>query len=153
VTMARRGSVDVADRNPGIRVGIVSPAVSQDGPALKTSTPNDHFNASPDGCGILSRTRSVCRGGCDPTIGTRIISTASLYVAAPLSSTPNDHLTPGPNCRVEGLPVGRRSSGNPGVRARIISATAVLIGPSRALLERAVAAPDDHFAASPNCGV
>ena len=64
-------------------------------------------------------------GGC-PTVGAGIISAAGVQIAAVIS-TPDDHFTAGPDCRVRLSAIGRvgRAGGYPTVGAGIISSAGV----------------------------
>ncbi len=64
-------------------------------------------------------------------------------------STPDDHFTAGPDCRVTVSGSGRvgRAGSSPTIRAGIVSPTGV----ERRAADRS--APDDHFTAGPHCRV
>ena len=70
-------------------------------------------------------------------------------VAAEICSTPDDHFTAGPHCRVTVSGRGRvgGAGGCPTIRAGIVSPAGVQIVPQSA------SAPDDHFTAGPHCRV
>ena len=67
-----------------------------------------------------------------------------------ISSTPDDHFTAGPDCRVTVSATGRvgQVGGCPTIRAGIVSPTGVRVGP-----DSDPSAPNDHFTASPDRGV
>jgi hypothetical protein len=73
-------------------------------------------------------------------------------MASDAISTPNDHFTASPDCRVT-VSVTRRvgsAGGHPTIRAGIVSAARV----GNAARRRTITAtPDDHFTAGPDCGV
>src|SRR5260370_4935512 len=79
----------------------------------------------------------------------RTVSPAGIKIADAISSTPDDHFTTGPHCRVK-LSAGGRvggASGCPTVRAGIVSPARVqLAAPTNST-------PDDHFTAAPDCRV
>jgi len=93
--------------------------------------------------GQAGRSRRRCRAGL------RAVSPAGVQIAAVAGSAPDDHLAPGPYCRVEFSATGCAggAGGCPTVAARIISPAGIEIGSA------AESAPDDHFAASPHCRV
>src|SRR5262249_57802953 len=68
---------------------------------------------------------------------------------AAIKSTPDDHFTASPYCRVNGSGSGwvGRAGGRPTIRAGIVPPAAVEI---RAAIP---ATPDDHFTPSPHCRV
>ena len=85
----------------------VSPASVQDRLPVK-SAPDDHFVAGPD-CRVIDSGsgRVGGAGGC-PTIGARIVSPASVQIAAGIvNSAPDDHFAAGPHCRVNVSGSGR----------------------------------------------
>jgi hypothetical protein len=86
--------------------------------------------------------------GC-PTIRAGTISAAGVQTVGAIKSTPDDHFTAGPDCRVilsaSGCVGG--AGDYPTIRARIVSPTGVEI------VGIAIATPDDHFTAGPYCRV
>jgi hypothetical protein len=84
-----------------------------------------------------------------PIIGARIVSAAGVQTVGAIKSTPDDHFTAGPDCRVI-LSAGGCVGGAgdyPTIRTRIVSPTGVEI------VGIAIATPDDHFIAGPYCRV
>ena len=76
------------------------------GTIIKISAPDDHFTAGPHCRVKLSANwRADSAGGC-PTIGDRIVPSASVQIAAVVSA-PDDHLTAGQHCRVKLSASGR----------------------------------------------
>ena len=69
-----------------------------------------------------------------------------------MSSAPDDHFTAGPDCRVLSASRGCVDPGGsrPTIRSWVVSPAGVY--PANALLMTRTA-PDNHFAASPHCGV
>src|SRR6185369_4682954 len=94
----------------------------------------------------------VGRGGGCPAIRAGIVSAAGVKRVGGVSSTPNDHLTTSPHCRV-GPPRIRGVGGAcscPTVRAGIVSPAVVVKVVTESV---AASAPNDHFTASPHCRV
>jgi hypothetical protein len=89
--------------------------------------PDDHFTASPH-CGVTASGRGRVGGaGGGPTVGARIVPSAGVQSAAidlcggaQVISSPDDHFTASPNCRVTRPVTGRIGGG--GGRPRIVSA-------------------------------
>ena len=128
----------------------VSPAII----LVRKSTPHDHFSADPHGCvGIPFSGRIHGAGRC-PTVRPGIISPAAIcralekYLASNRTS-PDDHFTSTPDCRV--TLSGRRRIGCAGscptVRIGIISSAGI---GSRGVTQTS---PDDHFTPVPDRGV
>ncbi len=95
---------------------------------------------------------SRCIGGAGryPTICAGVVSPAGIQIPrGAIKSTPDDHFTSGPDCRVprSGKRSVCRAGGCPAIRGWIISAASVQ------LILVFVTAPDDHFTASPHCCV
>ena len=69
----------------------------------------------------------VSGAGGSPTIRARIVSPASVIAKCLHDSTPNDHFTAGPDCRVTGSGSGRvgGAGGCPTIRAGIVSPAGV----------------------------
>jgi hypothetical protein len=140
--------VGIAGGSPTIRGGLVSPS------GAEGCTPDDHFTAGPD-CRVKgSGSGRVEPAGGDPTIGAGIVFPASVrYGRAPRDcncSTPNDHFTAGPDCRVKvsGRRRVGRAGGYPTIRAGIVSAA----GNQRHVIA-GISTPNDHFTAGPDCRV
>src|SRR5205823_5425439 len=94
---------------------------------------------------------SRCGGGPGgyPTVGTGVVTAAGIQKTDVKSlSTPDDHFTASPDCRVRISGSGRvgRTGGDPTVSAGTVSVAGIEI------IARVVSAPDDHFTASPHCG-
>src|SRR5206468_9484904 len=88
-------------------------------------------------------------GGC-PTIRAGIVSSAGVQnVEVIIISTPDDHFTSGPDCRVAESASGHvgPAGGCPTIGAGIVSAARVEIATA------VPPAPDDHFTAGPDCRV
>src|SRR5439155_10493489 len=110
--------------------------------------PDDHLGSGPDrgvsvgGSGTIRRAGDPC-----PAIGRGVIALARVQVTVnAVVSSKDDHLAPGPDRRVTKASGDPRGSCDPGVGNRAITA-------SRILQKTALAAPDDHLAARPYCGV
>src|SRR6266545_2423506 len=95
----------------------------------------------------------VCGGGGYPTVAASVVSPACgkidrRHAAVP---APYDHFAPGPHRRVIDSWRGRVDCGgkNPTVCAWVISAASV----QPAATATSDSTPDDHLAASPNCGM
>ena len=97
-----------------------------------------------------SRRRRDYRTGGPPTIDIGIVSATAIDVVEVVTTTPDDHVAAGPDCRVNVSWVGRigEAGGRPGVGAGIVFAASVK-SDSIAVLS----APDNHFASSPGCRV
>src|SRR5439155_2641900 len=81
----------------------------------------------------------------------RTVSPAAIKIVDAISSTPDDHFTAGPHCRVLGS-AGRRvgsASGCPTIRAGIVSPAGVKIADATTT----TTAPHDHFGPDPDCRV
>src|SRR5262249_49793961 len=78
----------------------------------------------------------------------RTVSSAAVHIATP-NSAPDDHLAPGPCCRVEFSASGRAGAAGtcPTVGAGFISPAGV----QKAAV--ALSAPEDHFTSGPDCRV
>ena len=87
----------------GVGVGVDPPDCAQYLPPvlLVAPTPDDHFIASPN-CRVSdSGSGRVRDAGGYPTIGVRIVSSASIHsVVTVILATPDNHFTPGPYCRI-----------------------------------------------------
>ena len=97
---------------------------------------------------VLSASGRVgCAGGY-PTVGGRIVSAAGVQKAAAIISTPDDHFTTSPYCRVACPGFGRVGCvrGRPTIGARIVPPAGIQIG--RAI---SPSSPNDHFATGPHC--
>ena len=114
------------------RLRAVSPAGVQVncGSAVKGTTPDDHFTASPH-CRLL-RSRSRCVGGAGLCPGVRpgIVSSASVEVMVPLVvkvATPDDHFTASPHRGMSVAASGRvvGAGSGPTVVVRIVSAAGI----------------------------
>src|ERR1051326_7646574 len=145
--------VGVASGYPTIGRGIVSPAsveVLGRPSAIISTSPDNHFTASPH-CGVtLSCRRRVIGARAYPSIVAGIGSSAGVRTNEEGTfSAPDDHFTAGPDRRVLESASGRvgGAGGCPTIRARIISPAVVQ---RRAVVK---SAPDDHFTAGPYCGV
>ena len=95
------------------------------------------------------RSGGWCVGGAGgyPTIRARIISPACVHPVVVTCSTPNDHFTAGPDCRLKGSGFGRvgRAGGYPTICAGMVSPASVQgVGSS------SNSTPNDHFTVSPN---
>ena len=88
-----------------------------------------------------------CRAGRCPTVCAWIVSAAGVQRAF---TTPDDHFTASPDCRVTVSCRGRvdGAGGSPAVRARIVSSASVDNAAGRHM-----STPDDHFTAGPDCRV
>src|SRR5439155_17918973 len=92
-------------------------------------TPDDHLAAAPHCRVICSSIGRTGRVGGYPTVGAGIVSSASVQIAAVIS-TPDDHLAAGPHCRVlsSGFGhVGPDAGGYPTVSAGVVSPAGVQI--------------------------
>ena len=149
VNVSALGRVGGAGRCPRIGVGIVPPASVKAGRGRHTSsTPNDHFAASPY-CGmkVSGRGRVIGVSSC-PTVRAGIISPTRVHPDnAGMISTPDDHLAAGPHCRMIISTSGSisRASWCPAIGARIVFPAGVQsdqvgINPT----------PDDHLVAGPD---
>ena len=138
---------------PTVCAGIVSSAGIQIvvDTVIKNSAPNDHFTAGPHCRGIRSAVGRVGSAGGCPTVGSGIVSAASIQVAVcetTSSPAPDDHFTSGPDCLVK--PSGSGRVAGAGSYPTVCSGTV-----SPASIEKAagigIPAPDDHFTAGPDC--
>src|SRR5205814_798142 len=106
VKTSASGRVGGAGGCPRISHGIVSPACVQvvQGTVVEMTPPNDHFTAGPDSPVIGPGSRRVGHAGGYPTIRARIVSPACVQVVQGITvvekTSPNDHFTAGPHCRV-----------------------------------------------------
>src|SRR5438874_13376654 len=93
---------------------------------------------------LVSTFRRVGGAGRSPTIRGWIVSPARVQIRTGISS-PDDHLTAGPDCREFLSANGRvwRAGGCPVVRARIVSPAGVQ------KCDAIISAPDDHFSPTP----
>src|SRR6185369_11095684 len=107
-----RGRVISAGGRPGIRAWIVPPAsiehlIKEAGVA----TPDDHFTASPHCRVIAAGFGCVERAGGRPAVRFGIVSAAGFEEFERLTnwtkSTPDDHFSASPDCRVTGSASGR----------------------------------------------
>ena len=131
-------------------VRIVFPACVQVGPLTRAS-PNDHFTAGPH-CTVIAPTSGhVGNTSCCPAVNAGIVPSAGIQRGI-MSSAPDDHFTAGPDCRVLSASRGCVDPGGsrPTIRSWVVSPAGVY--PANALLMTRTA-PDNHFAASPHCGV
>ena len=142
--------VGQARRSPTVRTGIVSATGVQNGDTvLNCASPHDHFVARPHSAGPLSAIGRVSRGSGCPTVGDWIVSPAGVRIALRCTkSTPHNHFGTTPYRCVSPPSRGhvRKANTRPTVGHGIVSAAAVIVS-------AAGSAPDDHFTASPNCGV
>ena len=152
--MVRPGTrrIGGASRHPSICTGIVLTARVEI--TIITTTPDDHFAASPH-CGMpVSPRGGIGNAGICPTVRNGIIFAATVKKAKratePIPSTPDNHFAAGPDCRVAGSGIRRiGSSGRcPGIRAGIVFSTCI-----EGKAYEVDAAPDNHLAASPYCGM
>ena len=115
-----------ASRYPSIRPGIVLTARGEI--TIITTTPDDHFVASPH-CGMpISPRGGIASAGIRPTVRDGIIFAATVKKATePIPSTPDDHFAAGPDSRVAGSGSRRiHSSGRcPSIRAGIVLSTGI----------------------------
>src|SRR5439155_1097790 len=114
-----------------------------------TTTPNDHFDPSPDCCVTGSKSGRVCCVCSYPGICAGIVSTACAVRGEVIRAAPDDHLTAGPDCRVRFSARGRvdGARGCPTISAGIVSTAGVKI-----VAEVVPSAPDDHLTPGPHCG-
>ena len=116
MAVSASGHIGGASSGPAVRDRIVSSA----GVELVndiTSTPDDHFSASPNSCVAGSRRWCVdCSRRC-PAVGAGIVSSACVELVSEISSAPNDHFSAGPHCGVIESIRGRvrAASGCPGI--------------------------------------
>jgi hypothetical protein len=96
----------------------------------------------------VSANGRIVRGGGCPAVRAGIVSPAGVTNADALS-TPDDHFTASPHCRVtvSGRGCIRSAAGRPAIRAGIVSPAGVQKGGA------GPPAPDNHFTASPHCRV
>ena len=87
-------------------------------------------------------------GGC-PTIRARIVSPAGVRIAAAISSTPDNHFTASPHCRVTSRAVGALVV----LVAVQLSVLGLYLPPVFKSPSVISSTPDDHFTASPHCRV
>ena len=120
-------------------------------------TPDDHFAAGPHCCVIRSASGRVGSARWSPrVIGARrrqlrAVSAAGVQRADEILSAPDDHLAASPHCRVTSAASGRAggAGGCPAVGAGIIPAASIISAASAVVHS----APNDHFAAGPDCRV
>src|SRR6185295_17639556 len=140
---------------PGIRAWIVPPAsiehlIKEAGVA----TPDDHLTASPHCRVIAAGFGCVERAGGRPAVRFGIVSAAGFEEFERLTnwtkSTPDDHFSASPDCRVTGSASGRvgRAGGGPTIGAGIVSAAGVQKVVVNTIVKES--APDDHFTAGPH---
>jgi hypothetical protein len=120
-------------------------------PATSTSAPDDHCTscvASSPHCGVRASSGWGAVGvRCSPGIRTRNVLAASVNVLEESATTPDDHLSSGPNCRVTGSTI-RRANGagrGPTVSGRVVSPACVWKAKKFFL-----SAPDDHCTRGPH---
>src|SRR6266508_6076677 len=94
----------------------------------------------------LSPDRRVGDAGVQPNVGGRTIPSARIHVADSIISTPDNHLTISPNCRMPSSTIRRvgQAGSCPAIGIGVVLPTAIQS------LEESTAAPDDHFSASPH---
>ena len=144
------GRVGGAGGGPTVTAGIVLAAGVQID-SVSGSAPDNHFAATPN---PRVRRSAIWRadgaGGC-PAIGAGVVSAAGVQSAAAVISTPDDHFAAGPHCRVTAANIGRvgEAGGCPTVGTRVVFAAGVKEADWRVI----ISAPDDHFAAGPDCRV
>ena len=129
--MPRAWRVAGARGCPTLSARIISPASIQIAVAA-SSAPNDHLAARPDRRVIKSPIRRVGGAGRCPAVDTGIVLGASIQpVRNPIKkiSTPDDHFTAGPDCRMK--PSGNRriggTRGRPAIRNGIVPSASVQI--------------------------
>ena len=105
---------------PHIHCRIVSSAG-----AVISPTPDDHFSTCPNRCVLASCRRCVHRTRHCPTVRGGVVSRASIRIARPIVSAPDDHFAASPNCGVTGSPGERTVCGQPAVGLGIVSSTTI----------------------------
>ena len=148
VNVSGSGRVSGAGGCPTVRAGIVSPAGVQKSRCCRTRPRRSFHCRSRLPCeGFVQRARWWCwwlsNCPCWDYI-CRQCSKAGIHL-----STPNDHFTAGPDCRVH-VSASRRiggAGGCPTIGAGIVSPAGI----QRACRPRST--PDDHFTAGPDCRV
>ena len=140
--------VSRARGRPGIGTRII-PTASVKSRAVISSTPRDHFIASPNCGGPTPRGRRVSGASSRPTIRVGIISAASVKedVAWKIPATPHDHFAARPDSSVTIPSIGRvrNARGRPAVRNWIVPAPGV---EKRVVVIRST--PDNHFITGPD---
>jgi hypothetical protein len=153
ITSSSRG-VGGTRRRPAIRNGIVPPAAILIS-AVATPAPHDHFTAGPDCCMRDAGIWSVDTARCGPAIRSGIIPAAGVrYKRGIVGSAPHDHLAAGPDRNV-GIPASRRigrTRWGPAIRAGVVPPAGVFVH-IIAPCPWPCPAPNNHFAASPDCSV
>jgi len=146
VTVPGRGG-EVVGGCPTVHGRIVSSAGVQIIGAI-TSTPDDHFTASPHSGVRVSDRGHVSGASRCPTVRAGIISPTRVHPDnAGMISTPDDHLGPGPYCRMIISTSGSisRASWCPAIGARIVFPAGVQ--PDQVGINTT---PDDHLVAGPD---
>jgi hypothetical protein len=138
-----RRRVDQASGHPVIDARhVLSPNVQRI--AVMESAPDDHFDARPNACMQEPSSRRSRRW--HPTVSVWIVPpTRICNVVA--DSCPNNHFTPGPNCRM--AITRRRRVRSAGSHPTIRNWSVFSTGVNRPIKST----PDDHFSASPNSRV
>jgi hypothetical protein len=90
--------VSEADRRPGIRAGIISPAGVKNVVAAGPSAPDDHLAAGPHCCVTEPGIGRVGRAGGCPAIGAGIVFAPGVKnIAIAIPSAPHDHFSASPH--------------------------------------------------------
>jgi hypothetical protein len=144
--------VDGAGLCPGISSGIVSPAGVHIAAAEPVSAPDYHFVARPHRRVNLASRRRIGGAGGRPTIRAGIVSPASVEeigrASTKISTSPDNHLTASPHCRVTLSCRGRvnpSARGYPTIHAGTVSSAGVQTNE-----EGTFSTPDYHFIAGPD---
>lgn len=154
-----RRRVSGAGSCPTIRAWIVLPSGVEIDIWIRRiviATPHDHLTAGPCCRVIYSAIRSVSNTGGRPTIRARIVFPTGIQILIAITilegSAPDDHVTASPDCCVICSDTGRigHTGSRPTIRNGVVSPTGVQIVEVTIVEE---SAPDDHFAAAPDCGV
>src|SRR5437773_253224 len=95
---------------PRIGLGIVprSILVTIIAEEVRPATPDQHLATCPDGCMKPAPGWGIVHGGWLPNISRRNVSAAAIEKCAVDTATPDDHLPPGPHCRMSGARARRR---------------------------------------------
>src|SRR4029077_19484348 len=101
---------------------IISPASVQifENESRSVSAPDDHFTAGPDCSVAPSGIGRIGGAGACPTVGARIIFSASVKSASVVKSAPDDHFTASPDCGVAASRCGH--AGGAGHSPRVVRA-------------------------------
>ena len=140
-----RGAIIRSGIDPAIRTRIVSAAgVSVAG---VITAPNNHFAPCPNGRLRPSGRGRVRRAGSCPTVRDRVVPSTRVRAAGGIRfSTPDDHLSSRPYCRVKISPIGGVIGGGsgPSICVGVVSPASVQVNEP---------APDDHVTTGPDRGV